>query len=112
MIRRPPRSTLFPYTTLFRSLIIEGTRVDQSDPVTEPDVHQAADEVVRQAGGVVIADFTARDTERLRTLRDIATGRGRRPVMATKDGHKVEDHHMDHPNTPQPASAGPPTCHE
>src|SRR5258707_7324598 len=28
MIRRPPRSTLFPYTTLFRSqgLISEGTR--------------------------------------------------------------------------------------
>src|SRR5256885_5505839 len=24
MIRRPPRSTLFPYTTLFRSLVHEG----------------------------------------------------------------------------------------
>src|SRR2546430_3057679 len=24
MIRRPPRSTLFPYTTLFRSLILKG----------------------------------------------------------------------------------------
>src|SRR2546421_9737511 len=24
MIRRPPRSTLFPYTTLFRSQLIEG----------------------------------------------------------------------------------------
>src|SRR2546428_9319936 len=24
MIRRPPRSTLFPYTTLFRSLLIVG----------------------------------------------------------------------------------------
>src|SRR5256885_4369857 len=24
MIRRPPRSTLFPYTTLFRSLLISG----------------------------------------------------------------------------------------
>src|SRR3712207_7153045 len=24
MIRRPPRSTLFPYTTLFRSIIFEG----------------------------------------------------------------------------------------
>src|SRR3712207_9321005 len=24
MIRRPPRSTLFPYTTLFRSLYLEG----------------------------------------------------------------------------------------
>src|SRR2546422_6973237 len=26
MIRRPPRSTLFPYTTLFRSVIREATR--------------------------------------------------------------------------------------
>src|SRR3712207_9417133 len=26
MIRRPPRSTLFPYTTLFRSSIREGKR--------------------------------------------------------------------------------------
>src|SRR3712207_9441508 len=24
MIRRPPRSTLFPYTTLFRSLVLEA----------------------------------------------------------------------------------------
>src|SRR2546430_5818562 len=27
MIRRPPRSTLFPYTTLFRSQAPEGNRV-------------------------------------------------------------------------------------
>src|SRR5215469_6610381 len=26
MIRRPPRSTLFPYTTLFRSALRRGTR--------------------------------------------------------------------------------------
>src|SRR5689334_23586535 len=26
MIRRPPRSTLFPYTTLFRSTVLVGTR--------------------------------------------------------------------------------------
>src|SRR5690349_23555417 len=26
MIRRPPRSTLFPYTTLFRSLFLKGER--------------------------------------------------------------------------------------
>src|SRR2546425_11212552 len=24
MIRRPPRSTLFPYTTLFRSILVDG----------------------------------------------------------------------------------------
>src|SRR2546429_8627262 len=26
MIRRPPRSTLFPYTTLFRSLLAKGAK--------------------------------------------------------------------------------------
>src|SRR5258708_17723355 len=28
MIRRPPRSTLFPYTTLFRSFLPEGTIIE------------------------------------------------------------------------------------
>src|SRR5258707_9883431 len=28
MIRRPPRSTLFPYTTLFRSLLLLGNVLD------------------------------------------------------------------------------------
>src|SRR5258708_13968354 len=32
MIRRPPRSTLFPYTTLFRSLYVDG-RVIEGEPV-------------------------------------------------------------------------------
>src|SRR5256885_5094615 len=30
MIRRPPRSTLFPYTTLFRSRLISRTGRDQT----------------------------------------------------------------------------------
>src|SRR5256886_13675833 len=30
MIRRPPRSTLFPYTTLFRSYYVIGRRVRQT----------------------------------------------------------------------------------
>src|SRR5437667_4426705 len=32
MIRRPPRSTLFPYTTLFRSQCGPATRVGRMDP--------------------------------------------------------------------------------
>src|SRR5256714_11681151 len=32
MIRRPPRSTLFPYTTLFRSLVKKGT-LRMGDPI-------------------------------------------------------------------------------
>src|SRR2546426_5824520 len=31
MIRRPPRSTLFPYTTLFRSLLEPGRPTDKVD---------------------------------------------------------------------------------
>src|SRR2546430_11444663 len=30
MIRRPPRSTLFPYTTLFRSLLVHGFPFDRT----------------------------------------------------------------------------------
>src|SRR2546426_3874452 len=30
MIRRPPRSTLFPYTTLFRSLLVGGALLSSS----------------------------------------------------------------------------------
>src|SRR2546430_11767656 len=35
MIRRPPRSTLFPYTTLFRSLDRHGLWVDSDHGVVE-----------------------------------------------------------------------------
>src|SRR3712207_7346389 len=38
MIRRPPRSTLFPYTTLFRSGIADGSArlgVDLADPLLD-----------------------------------------------------------------------------
>src|SRR5260370_32192314 len=35
MIRRPPRSTLFPYTTLFRSVIVSCWVVIASDRVTD-----------------------------------------------------------------------------
>src|SRR3989442_6412824 len=43
MIRRPPRSTLFPYTTLFRSVdAIGGTSLE---------AHRAGLERVVQAGG-------------------------------------------------------------
>src|SRR2546427_3965334 len=32
MIRRPPRSTLFPYTTLFRSHRVAGQRTPEAPP--------------------------------------------------------------------------------
>src|SRR5260370_31225976 len=46
MIRRPPRSTLFPYTTLFRSLIrrrlprniLETIEAEQAEFCTKPEI--------------------------------------------------------------------------
>src|SRR5256885_12261258 len=55
MIRRPPRSTLFPYTTLFRSYIPieEVRRPDQCLHVHGSRVHQ-------HRGGVVHAEPSLR----------------------------------------------------
>src|SRR5687768_18308316 len=36
MIRRPPRSTLFPYTTLFRSLSARALRRDEDARIDRP----------------------------------------------------------------------------
>src|SRR5438445_5915440 len=47
MIRRPPRSTLFPYTTLFRSLCLRGQAALQG--LYHPD--RLSGPSVREGGG-------------------------------------------------------------
>src|SRR5688572_31747381 len=51
MIRRPPRSTLFPYTTLFRSVRAEWLAITQLPP---PDLDRFM-EVKRQADTLIDA---------------------------------------------------------
>src|SRR3712207_8836996 len=41
MIRRPPRSTLFPYTTLFRSALMEANRGQQAFELAEAGIEVA-----------------------------------------------------------------------
>src|SRR2546430_5819773 len=48
MIRRPPRSTLFPYTTLFRSPGRRHARVAQPDGPERPDLGQGREGFVRE----------------------------------------------------------------
>src|SRR5438132_8382757 len=57
MIRRPPRSTLFPYTTLFRSLA-------DALPVLPPDAEDGR--VTGGAAGAVDARDLARDRKSTR----------------------------------------------
>src|SRR3712207_7156197 len=64
MIRRPPRSTLFPYTTLFRSLvavILEAIRAKRHALLRTSDDHAAAGEGVPKA---------ARQSDDLEGMRD------------------------------------------
>src|SRR3712207_8598801 len=49
MIRRPPRSTLFPYTTLFRSTVGALSAYCESPP---PDPHGGRPPRAGEAGGV------------------------------------------------------------
>src|SRR5256885_11179441 len=52
MIRRPPRSTLFPYTTLFRSAQGAGVHhICREDEHRHGDQHEAAEEAVQDLLG-------------------------------------------------------------
>src|SRR3712207_7884785 len=60
MIRRPPRSTLFPYTTLFRSqrrvrAVVQGTAVRPRLSVNISNLHVSA-QLIDDASGKTIAD--------------------------------------------------------
>src|SRR2546429_9651050 len=62
MIRRPPRSTLFPYTTLFRSQVVVGRT---GGPVVELEVGNAG--LIRRLGslvGLVAGDAAERPVAR------------------------------------------------
>src|SRR5687767_15647288 len=63
MIRRPPRSTLFPYTTLFRSSIDDWT----SDPRVNADLARRWD-----AGSGVLVPLVARSEEHTSELQSLA----------------------------------------
>ncbi len=87
-------------------LIVEGTSLRGEKSVEEPQVLEAAREVVRREKGIVIADFSARNIERLRTFRDIAQELGRRLVVTIKDAYLLEQMHVIDPAIPSPADQG------
>src|SRR5256885_10190578 len=54
MIRRPPRSTLFPYTTLFRSVHHDGAAHLVAPVVVVGDAAQAALDAAEHDGHVLV----------------------------------------------------------
>src|SRR2546422_11343306 len=70
MIRRPPRSTLFPYTTLFRSSLTEASRLAEERARTA-DALAAALERHREA---LTAERERAEAARLEQVRVAAEG--------------------------------------
>src|SRR5256885_5066429 len=56
MIRRPPRSTLFPYTTLFRSVLIEAGVAEERVPDGEIELHLRISQGDILAGDQAVVD--------------------------------------------------------
>src|SRR5256885_7496144 len=65
MIRRPPRSTLFPYTTLFRSRIGEHARCRTRAPAACLIAHRNAPHRDAELRGVAMACGLDRKSTRL-----------------------------------------------
>jgi ribonuclease J len=83
-------------------LIVEGTSLSEKQAIEEPTVHQAALDVVRRTDKLVVADFSPRNIERLRTFRDIANEVGRKLVVTVKDAYLLEQMHVIDPAIPKP----------
>src|SRR2546430_10366191 len=57
MIRRPPRSTLFPYTTLFRSIIIRNEKhADRQSPAEVVRGFRRVDDPVQCRAPAIVGD--------------------------------------------------------
>src|SRR3712207_8650915 len=64
MIRRPPRSTLFPYTTLFRSGDVVGQRRQDQQPDAADPGHRVEADVELVGDDVVAAGDRRHEEER------------------------------------------------
>src|SRR3712207_9435451 len=96
MIRRPPRSTLFPYTTLFRSRLVRpfdaalGLRRVGADDVDVQLVHRATE----------LRDAIA--------ARHLGFGHAEDAVLVAVEGHRLAVRRQEGPATPEVLGARPP----
>src|SRR3712207_9464212 len=73
MIRRPPRSTLFPYTTLFRSALTNMDALQDARELAENlQKAMAYRAVIEQAKGVLVERYRVTPDRAFRLLADIS----------------------------------------
>src|SRR5438046_7080234 len=90
MLRRPPRSTLFPYTTLFRSLVT-GNEIRQH---FLDFFHARSHRLVRSGSLVPANDRSEEHTSELQSLTNLVC----RLLLEKKKKRKQKKHHNPHSN--------------
>jgi len=73
------------------ALIIEGTRAGRGEDVnvSEREVYETCLKAVEESKGLVIADFSPRNFERLETFREIAERTSRQLVVTARDAYML-----------------------
>src|SRR3712207_9078143 len=94
MIRRPPRSTLFPYTTLFRSFLNRIDDIVVFHQLTEDEIIEIVDLMVaRVEGQLANKDMSleiTQDAKKLLAARGFDPVLGARPLRRTIQ-REIED---------------------
>ncbi len=83
-----------------RALILEGTNVDRGTNIAEHEVYANAFKAIDSARGLVIADFPARDVDRLLTFLQIARDTRRRLAILPKDAYLLKTMRLLEPEIP------------
>src|SRR5690349_24145107 len=71
MIRRPPRSTLFPYTTLFRSRQANAISFQEAERTMTSFTHAFERVLGARKGSIHIVDRSEEHTSELQSRRDL-----------------------------------------
>jgi ribonuclease J len=85
------------------ALIIEGTNVNKETNITEQAVYENALKAISQAEKLVIADFSARDVDRLLTFLQVARQTGRKLAVLARDAYLLKTVRLLDPDMPDVA---------
>ena len=89
-----------------RALILEGTNVDKRANVAEQEVYKNAFKAISDARGLVIADFPARDVDRLLTFLQVARDTRRKLAILPKDAYLLKTMRLLEPEVPDIVQEG------